>query len=85
MKLYRLSQTVNNNYDTYDSCIVAAESEEEAAKIHPGWYDGTTDWWENSYEGSCWCYSIEDVECEYIGEAAEHITKGVVLASFNAG
>jgi hypothetical protein len=35
MKLYKLSQSLNNNYDTYGSAVVCAESEEEARLIHP--------------------------------------------------
>jgi hypothetical protein len=77
LKLYKLSQNANNWFDTYDSCIVAAESAEEAVQINPSGK------WEEKYSG--WCSSVEQVECEYIGEAAEHITKGVVLSSFNAG
>lgn len=30
MNVYRVSQTINNKYDTYDSCIVFAESEDDA-------------------------------------------------------
>lgn len=33
MNLYLISQDVNNDYDTYDSAVVAAESEEEARGI----------------------------------------------------
>jgi len=35
MKLFLLKQDIVNDYDTYDSCVVAAENEEEARKIHP--------------------------------------------------
>jgi len=35
MNLYLLTQTVNNNYDTFDSAVVAAETEKEALRIHP--------------------------------------------------
>ena len=35
MKLYKLYQTVNNNWDTYDSVVVAAMSIGEAKMIHP--------------------------------------------------
>jgi len=35
MNLYLISQTQNRNYDTYDSAVVAAESEEHARAIHP--------------------------------------------------
>ena len=35
LKLYRISQTVNTGYDTYDSAVVVAESEDAAREIHP--------------------------------------------------
>ena len=35
MNLYLLTQRTNNGYDTYDSCVVAAESESDARTIHP--------------------------------------------------
>jgi hypothetical protein len=35
MRLYLVSQDKNKNYDTYDSVVVAAESEEQARNIHP--------------------------------------------------
>lgn len=44
MKLYLISQNVNNGYDTYDSAVVCAETEEEARMIpisisyNMGWY-----------------------------------------------
>ena len=41
MKIYKLSQTLNegyDTYDTYDSAVVCAENEEEARKIHPSKY-----------------------------------------------
>lgn len=40
MNLYKISQDVNDGWDTFDSAIVAAKSEEDARNIHP---DGTTD------------------------------------------
>lgn len=78
MKLYLLSQDANNDYDTYDSCVVAAESEEDARLITPN-YDGFKDGW------SSWVRSPDQVEVQYIGEAAEGAKAGVVCASFNAG
>jgi hypothetical protein len=78
MKLYLISQNVNEDYDTYDAAVVCAESEDEARKIHPnGDY--------NRFVEDSWVYNINDVTVEYIGEASEHISKGVVLASFRAG
>lgn len=35
--LYKISQNVNNDYDTYDCAVVAAHSEDEARNIHPGY------------------------------------------------
>ena len=73
MKLYLISQDVNNDYDTYDSAVVAAESEEEARRIVPG----------GEYLG-LWVIP-EHVKVVFIGEAAPGIGSGVVLGSFNAG
>ena len=42
LKLYRISQAVNTEYDTYDSAVVVAENEEDARRIHP---DGTGAKW----------------------------------------
>jgi hypothetical protein len=35
LNLYLLSQSVNKDWDTYDSCVVAAENEDDAKSIHP--------------------------------------------------
>src|SRR3990167_7998667 len=35
MKIYKLSQSLNDGYDTYDSAVVCAENEEDARHIHP--------------------------------------------------
>lgn len=79
MKLWKLSQTVNNDYDTYDSAVVAAYSEEEARTIHPSAYYK----WGEYYSG--WALEPSQVMVEYLGQAKEGTTSGVVLASFNAG
>ena len=81
MKLFLISQTENDKYDTYDSAIVAASHEDEAKGIHPSnddkeWGHGT---------GKTWCSGPHMVVAKYIGEAAEGIDRGVILASFNAG
>jgi len=72
MKLYHLYQNVNNNYDTYDSAIVAANSEEEARNMPVG---------DPRYS---WC-EPKDVQVEYIGEAKEGTEKEIILSSYNAG
>lgn len=79
MRLYLISQSENNNYDTYDSAVVAAEDEESARTTLPGSYVK----WGDKY--SCWASSPEKVSVEFIGEAVEGTVAGVILASFNAG
>ena len=79
MKIYKLSQTVNNQYDTYDSCVVYAESREAALAIHP---DGNT--WYSSGGLYAWAES-KDIVVEYLGTAGFAASPGVILASFNAG
>lgn len=79
--LYLLEQSVNNDYDTYDSCIVAAETEEEARHIRP-YLSGD---WNDDYPFTSWVKDPKDVTVKYIGKASKDIKKGVILASFNAG
>lgn len=95
MNIYKLSQTINDDYETYDSCIVIAENEEEAIKIHP---NGRQNWdargrkLENSYfvygnfDINDWV-EIEDIKVELIGIADKSLNTDieVVCASFNAG
>ncbi len=81
MNIYLLTQDVTVGYDTYDSAIVCAESEEEAVKIHPnGEIWGTVSQWDYT-----WAENPSLVKCRRIGVADKSIEKGVVLASFNAG
>lgn len=79
MNLYLLSQSDNTGYDTFDSCIVAAKTEDIARNIHPnlslGWGSRGTDW----------ARRPEKVKVELIGKAIKGTESGVILASFNAG
>jgi hypothetical protein len=78
VKLWKISQTVNTDYDTYDSAVVAAESDIEARYMHPrgdGRFSGSPESWA----------SPDDVTAEYIGEAKAGMRKGTICASFNAG
>ncbi len=81
MKLYHVSQTVRNGYDTFSDMVVCAESEEEAKLIHPYWPED----WHGTNFYKCWCDDADDVTAKYLGEADETIAKGVVCASFHAG
>lgn len=76
MKLYLISQDVNNDWDTYNSLVVAAKNEEEARNTNPV---GRVEW---PYRN--WC-APEQVKVQLIGEAVDGIEKGVICASFTAG
>ena len=88
---------MNNDYDTYDSVVVAAENEEEARNIYPDdfvthitdgkWMGTYTQGGEYVYTSNGWVrYSeIGRLKVTLIGTADSKINKGVILASFNAG
>jgi hypothetical protein len=90
MEIYLLTQSSNQGYDTYDSCVVIASSQEEAKLMHPGhdhiWVGHT---WKSM--GNSWCFddrtwaNPEDISVEWIGTAPPDATPKVILASFNAG
>jgi hypothetical protein len=92
MKLWLISQSKEKGYDTYDSAIVAAETEEEARKTPPSeyyiWVDGILRRPKNPEQEisyPCWATKIEDVTVAFLGEAAPDTKPGVICASFNAG
>ncbi len=78
MKLWLIMQCEVRGYDTYDSAVVAATTEDKAKEIHPNITSG----WDHS--GS-WANSPNDVEVEYLGSAKKGTKEGVICASFNAG
>lgn len=80
MKLFELSHSEEGGYDTYDSAIVAAKTEEDAKKIHPS--DDDDRWSGGNYD---WVDSPDKVTATLIGTAVRGTKRGVVLASFNAG
>lgn len=78
LKLWLISQDDNTGYDTYDSAVVAAYTEDEARQINP---EGE---WNRVW--SSWCKTPEQVTVEYLGIATTMCMKpGIVLSSFNAG
>ena len=96
MNIYKISQTENQDYCTYDSAIVAAESEEEARNIHPSdknfWIEyslkeylnySVQDFWKE--KANVWCENPNDVNVELLGKALKGTKKGLILASYNAG
>lgn len=92
MNLYRISQESNTGYDTYDSAVVVAETEEQARHIHPdsdcifkeGMWRYAESGRESSYAVSVWS-NPSQVQVQLIGYAAAGIDGPVICASFNAG
>lgn len=74
MKLWKLAQDKNTDYDTFDSAVVAAETEQEAKETAIGDYGRYGTW-----------VAPEFVNVELIGEATMGIKKGIIISSFNAG
>lgn len=96
MKVYLISQDINDGYDTYDSAVVIAENEDAARKISPspfrvyseelqGFAFEYSDGRLERDEFSSWVDDPDQVEVEYLGEAKEGSKPGTVCASFNAG
>jgi len=90
MNIYLISQSVNNDYDTFDSAVVVAKSAVEARNINPqrSWGDHERLFvnWDDIGRWTSWCYKPSQVQVEYIGRASVKTKKpGVILASFNAG
>lgn len=80
MKLWLLTQNEANGWDTYDSMVVAAATEEEAKDITPPNFS-----WPEGWAEGVWASSPEFVKAVCIGEASKHVEAGVVLASYNNG
>lgn len=78
MNLYLIAQDENTGYDTYDSAVVCAESEDDARQIHP--FFRNPEW-----DTFSWCSSPEHVEVKFLGVADPSIQRGVICASYNAG
>lgn len=92
MNIYRISQGVNNKYDTYDSAIVIAPDAETARRImpvHSGLEAGlgqACEMVDPKAEYSGWATDIADVTVELIGISTARLNRiGCVCASFNAG
>ena len=96
MNIYLISQDINCGYDTYDSCVVIAESEDDARTVHPsefvthvtnGQFMGTYEKGGEYPIGESDWIAFSDThkaKVELIGTTVE-TEKRCVLASFNAG
>lgn len=74
MMIWKISQNVNNGYDTYSDAVVIAADAEAARRTHPA----------GSPDRYTWA-PPEDVVVELIGIAVGDAKPGVVTASFHAG
>ena len=92
MNLYKIEQPEENvDWDTYDSAVVAAESEDDARDIHPD--DGRSISKRHGLAagGITFAPSPEgwtlDTSCVTVTLLAENVAldAGVIVASFNAG
>jgi hypothetical protein len=75
LKLWKIYQTVNNDWDTFQAAVVAAPTEDIARTIHPG-----GEFWEERV----WC-APQDVQVVYLGTAKEGTEQGIILSYFKAG
>tara|TARA_R110000824_G_scaffold142824_2_gene310127 strand:+ start:7800 stop:8048 length:249 start_codon:yes stop_codon:yes gene_type:complete len=66
MNLYLLTQEENTGEGTFDSCVVVAESGEDAKNIHP-----FNDW----DRVDAWTYDPKDVTVVFLGEARKDLEK----------
>lgn len=86
MKLFLISQSENNGYDTYDSAVVCAPDEDTARMMDPGGENGGLAKFEsNHWRYTSWATSADKVNVELLGDAVKGLPIGVVCASFNAG
>lgn len=98
--LWKLSQNMNNDYDTYDSAIVVSNNSATAKHIHPScnietgqpyyYYNEEKEGWystgNDEYSGFNSWADAEDVTATCVGKAADWLGEGaVVCASFRAG
>ena len=77
LKLYLISQNVNDTYNTFDSAVVVAETEEDAKHIHP------CDPSDPRYNYPSWTTS-DNVTCKLLSETVSSDLQAgdIVCASF---
>lgn len=86
MNLYLISQTANNDYDTYDAAVVCAPDEATAKMINPSDSMKPTPEGSGMRDGQYGSWTQQNnVKVEFIGMAHKELKQGVILASFNAG
>jgi len=79
MKLWLISQDKNNDWGTYDSAVVAAETELDAKKMHPNGCREVNDTGDKYRDWT----TLSNVNAVCIGESFDNCPR-VICASFNA-
>jgi hypothetical protein len=94
MNIYLLTQNENNDYDTYDSCVVVAKTAEKAKEIYPCRNYDTPDLYSNKDSEKynkwkdfyTWASNPDQVTATLVGKAAKDQKENTIIcASFNAG
>jgi hypothetical protein len=97
--LWKISQEVNNEYDSFDSAIVVSSNPVAAKRIHPAcdtqsgeavfrYVEGEGWIWahDGSFYGNSGWADLKDIKVQCVGEAASCFSEGaIVCSSFNAG
>lgn len=89
--LWKISQSVNTNYDTWDSAVVVAATEDAARRIHPSDHYESLDWpwWDASHwpHGNGWAPTLEDVRAEKLAPLgnSDYKAGSRIIVSFNSG
>ena len=75
MLIYKLSQNEHRGYDTFDSCVVIASTEDSAKELSIRILC--------KYDDEVWCSDPDKIKAELIG--CSNLSEQLVLSSFNAG
>lgn len=89
MKIWLISQDERQGYDTYDSAVVIAETEEEARMMSPcvrfSFGPDDTEFYDFTGCVREWASSPDKVTVKYLGEADSALPKGSVCGSCSNG
>lgn len=94
MNIYLLTQNANDDYDTYDSCVVVAKTAKKAKEIYPSSQFDTPDLFQNKdtdpfnrwKDSSTWANNPNQVTATLVGKALDSQKENTIIcASFNAG
>jgi hypothetical protein len=83
LKLYKVTQDSNNEWDSYQGIIVAAYNEQDARSIHP-----SGEWPRNDAYSYDWVAEKEVdnlLTVQYLGVADKSVKRGVLLTDFLNG